>query len=225
METIKNYLETMFMNLPKTVEVNRAKEELATMMEDKYNQLKAEGKTENEAIGVVISEFGNLDEISKELGIQNYVDAGKDGIVKRKVSLQEAKDYIDTTVKSATYIAIGVMPCIWSPILTIILGGMLEERSGITDTSIVVGGLIPMFVLIAIAVGLFIYYGMVLNKYEYLQKESFQMEFSTDSYIRQQHDNNTGNFAIKIATGVILCIIGVIPICVVGTAYEEDVMM
>ena len=59
METIKNYLETMFMNLPNTPEVRRAKDELGQMMEDKFVELTEAGKTENEAVGTVISGFGN----------------------------------------------------------------------------------------------------------------------------------------------------------------------
>lgn len=58
MEAIRNYLETMFLNLPNTPEVYKAKNELWQMMEDKYTELKAEGKSENEAVGTVISEFG-----------------------------------------------------------------------------------------------------------------------------------------------------------------------
>ena len=75
METLKNYLENMFINLPVTPEVLRAKQELAQMMEDKYNELKAEGRTENEAIGIVISEFGNLSELAEDLGINDAVRA------------------------------------------------------------------------------------------------------------------------------------------------------
>ena len=64
MDAIKNYLETMFLNLPNTPEVQKAKYELGQMMEDKYRELIADGKTENEAIGTVIAEFGNLDELA-----------------------------------------------------------------------------------------------------------------------------------------------------------------
>ena len=67
METIRNYLENMFLNLPNTPEVYKAKNELWQMMEDKYTELKAEGKSENEAVGIVISEFGNLDELAADL--------------------------------------------------------------------------------------------------------------------------------------------------------------
>ena len=67
METIRNYLSTMFAGLPDTPEVRRAYEELAAMMEDKYTELIAEGRSENEAVGTVISEFGNLEEIAQTL--------------------------------------------------------------------------------------------------------------------------------------------------------------
>ena len=42
-------------------------------MEDKYNELKSEGKSENEAIGIVISEFGNIDELINELDINQIL--------------------------------------------------------------------------------------------------------------------------------------------------------
>jgi len=66
METIKNYLDSMFSSLPDTEEVRRAKEEILQMMEDKYNELKSSGSTENEAICIVIKEFGNLEELNME---------------------------------------------------------------------------------------------------------------------------------------------------------------
>ena len=60
METLRNYLNTMFQNLPDTAEVQRARDELWQMMEDKYTDLISEGVSENEAVGIVISEFGSL---------------------------------------------------------------------------------------------------------------------------------------------------------------------
>jgi len=50
METIKNYLDNIFANLPKTKEMERLKSEIYYNMEEKYNELKKSGKPENEAI-------------------------------------------------------------------------------------------------------------------------------------------------------------------------------
>ena len=116
METILSYLENMFLHLPRTSEVLRAKEELATMMEDKYNELLAEGKRENEAVGIVISEFGNLEELSEELGLGDLEQTKETGEPVKRVSRGEAEEYISATLKSIRWIGLGVMLCIWSPI-------------------------------------------------------------------------------------------------------------
>ena len=68
METIRDYLNNMFSKYPSTPEILRAKSELGQMMEDKYNELIAEGKNKNEAIGTVISEFGDVDELIADIG-------------------------------------------------------------------------------------------------------------------------------------------------------------
>ncbi|MBR5348103.1 MAG: DUF4097 family beta strand repeat protein [Lachnospiraceae bacterium] len=68
METIRDYLNNMFSKYPSTPEILRAKAELGQMMEDKFNELIAEGKNQNEAIGTVISEFGDVDELIADLG-------------------------------------------------------------------------------------------------------------------------------------------------------------
>jgi hypothetical protein len=113
METIRNYLETMFLKLPNTPEVYKAKNELWQMMEDKYTELKEEGKSENEAVGIVISEFGNLDELANDLGISQFVESqpmpqGK------TLSLDQAKSYLADAGKSAYRTALGVMLCVLS---------------------------------------------------------------------------------------------------------------
>ena len=89
METIRNYLNAMFAGLPDTLEVRRAYEELAAMMEDKYTELIGEGCSENEAVGTVISEFGNLDELAQDLGIEDCMTR-KDAQAERQNSAQAA---------------------------------------------------------------------------------------------------------------------------------------
>ena len=94
MNAIKNYLDNMFRNLPNTEEVRRAKAELLQMMEDKYEELISEGKTENEAVGIVISEFGNLDELAESLGISEAVTENPDE-AKPMLSMDRVKEYLE----------------------------------------------------------------------------------------------------------------------------------
>ena len=114
MEAIRNYLESMFRNLPNTEKVLKAKNELFQMMEDKYAELRREGKSENEAVGTVISEFGNLDEVAASLGIKEEV-SGKKENPRRGVSLEEIKSYIDDKIVSVLLRAISIVLYILSP--------------------------------------------------------------------------------------------------------------
>ena len=90
MEAIREYLSNMFMNLPETPQVLRAKAELMEMMEDKYEELIAEGMSEKEAVGTVISEFGNLDELAEELGIGDFMKKRRGTAGEKRAVMQTA---------------------------------------------------------------------------------------------------------------------------------------
>lgn len=60
MNMIKTYLDNMFLNLPQTNEVLHAKNSLGSMMASKYSEFRRKGFSENEAIGHVIAEYGDL---------------------------------------------------------------------------------------------------------------------------------------------------------------------
>lgn len=69
MNLIATYLDSMFAAYPSTPRLLEAKAELLAMMEDAYTERIAAGNSENEAIGQVIRDFGNLDELAPTLGI------------------------------------------------------------------------------------------------------------------------------------------------------------
>lgn len=215
MDIIKNYLENIFQGFPDTPEVHRAKDDLFTMMEDKYYELKNDGKTENEAIGIVISEFGNIDELTEELGLTTHKI---DGITKQEgqiLSLNEINDYKNISRKNSVMIGIGVMLCIFS-VIPLLLFDVLPIV-GELSTAI---GFIFLFVMIAIGVALFILSGMTSQKYEYLKKNPFQLDYSIETKLRSDKALYQRPFTIQIIIGVCLCIVSVIPIIVVGSLPE-----
>lgn len=73
MDVINAYLETMFSPYPQTPRLLEAKEDLRGMMEDAYNEAISAGRSNNEAVGKVITEFGNLDELAPVLGITSDI--------------------------------------------------------------------------------------------------------------------------------------------------------
>ena len=61
MDTISNYVDSVFANLPKTPEVLDQKNAMLTKMQEKYQQLKSAGKSQHEAISATIAAHGNVD--------------------------------------------------------------------------------------------------------------------------------------------------------------------
>lgn len=214
METIRNYLETMFAKLPRTFEVQKAKNELWQMMEDKYTELIQDGKTENEAVGIVISEFGNLDELAEELGIKNFVLQENQKLEGefRNVTLAEVKDYLHDKTRSAYTIALGVFLCIIS-----CCGYMLDIswswRGGIFAICF-------MFLMIAAAVGLFLFSSFVMGKWKFLKESRCSVDFATAEYVHNRREGFRVTHAMMITIGVILCILSVLPVVIVGSIFS-----
>lgn len=226
MDTIKNYLENMFLHLPNTAEVLRAKSELADMMEDKYYELLKEGKTDNEAVGIVISEFGNLKELSKELGIDEIVNQEeykKENIHEKVVGREEAREYLKETKQFFKFIGIGTMLCIYSPIMLILLDAFLEAGfygEKYLDKLEVCVGVPFLFIMIAVAVGIFIYHGMKFEKYDYLKKEIFTLDIGLEKDLKLELEEKKLSATIKIIVGVVLCILSVLPLFILDEVTD-----
>lgn len=213
METIKNYLETMFANLPHTTEVEKAKSELWQMMEDKYNELIGEGASDNEAVGTIISEFGNLDELAEELGITNVIkDVNEQVTEQRKVTLEEVTDFLKAAKSQSFMIAAGVFLCITS-----VVGPVICNAIGAYDSV----GSCSMFIQIAIAVGLFVYPSLKMSKWSFLTKEPYSLDYTATKYIKEKTDQFLVPRAIMLTVGIILCIISFLPSVVLEDLHPD----
>ena len=76
MDTIETFLDNMFAPYPATPRLIEARSELRAMMEDAYNDAIAQGKTHTEAVGQVITDFGNLHELAPVLGSAQDIQPG-----------------------------------------------------------------------------------------------------------------------------------------------------
>ena len=211
METIRNYLENMFLGLPLTDDIIAAKEELLGMMEDKYQELKNEGKTENEAIGIVISEFGNLDELAETLGIKATVKQKTELPI---VSYERAEQYIEEARAVAPKTALGVWLCIMSPTVLLTLLGLYGIKLiSVREDFLVAIGLICIIVFVAIAVSIFIRYSGKLDEYEDLQEIAFKLDYKTEQMERSVGTRKP-NYSSAVSSSVIAYIISGLPVIV-----------
>lgn len=219
METIKNYLENLFKALPKTDQILRLKNELLLNMEEKYHELKSQGKSENEAIGTVISEFGNIDELLNEMEI-SIPESGN----KLPILTAEAADiYIYVKKKCSFWIAIGVMLCILGAAGLILTSQLIESRMIFEAISDNIKNFFPVILLLVIlvpAITLFIYSGTNLEKYKYIEEGAFSLDTSAKSLLSERHESISRSSKIAVIVGVCLCVLSPIAIFI-GSMISE----
>lgn len=221
METIKNYLESMFLNLPNTPEIYRAKSELLQMMEDKYTELKENGKTENEAIGIVISEFGNLDELAEDLGIASFIQPNNQMPTGKTLPLEDVKHCLADYSRHAYLTALGVMFCILSICGPIFMCAVGEYSSNNEDLFDSLGGA-SLFLIVAIGVGLLVYSSISVGRWKFLETERYVTDFATTEYIHHGMENYKSTYAMLVTIGIVLCILSILPAIIFDAIWDSS---
>ena len=203
METIKNYLESMFRGLPLTDKVMKAKSELLQMMEDKYTELIRSGKTENEAVGEVIQNFGNLEDLAEDLGIMDILHATKySEVERRKVSFEEVVEYLSAKKHSLVLKCLGLFFCIICPSCPITTDTLdMNDIVGVT----------AMFVLVAIGVVLMCLSSATTEQWRFLKTEPCSIDAVSIDYLKNKLRDFTPTYSILSSVGVLLCVFCFVP--------------
>ena len=143
METIDNFLDAMFAPYPASTRLADAKAELRAMMEDACADAIASGMTHNEAVGRVITDFGNLQELAPVLGIADDLTAssgapqpdpgdgrpgaeGRAGARLPRVTLPEAQELAEARRRGAASLGVGVALLVSTGIPMFALQGLAE---------------------------------------------------------------------------------------------------
>lgn len=169
MDQIKAYVDAMFTSLPNTRAAAEMKQNILENMQDHYEELIAQGKSENEALGTVISQFGNIDEIKKALN-EEETPTGipvEPTIHVEPVAPVTSPEYEDFERIKPYLIAAGVILLVLSPV-AYMFGSAVTGWFGKGISDLV--GEILFFLFVAAAVGLFVwlhgkesYYRRTLN--------------------------------------------------------------
>lgn len=221
MDTINSYLDNMFLGLPINSNTQRAKEELLAMMEDKYHELKAEGKTENEAIGIVISEFGNLDEVSDVLGINQEVTTQQTDV--RTIDLTQVKQYLDDVKSITPKLAFGTMLPILSPVMILMAMAFHYFSDSLDETRAAMVGLILLISVVAIGVYFIVRANQDLSEYEVYKSDQIHLDYTAKQFLQNERVQIQKNYRNKLSLSVALYILSVIPlfITIAWIGHEE----
>ena len=140
----------------------------------------------------------------------------------RAVSMEEASDFLAYREFASGRIALGVVLCILSPVLLIVLSGLMEAGVLHIRESAVVGiGLVVLLALVGAAVTLFITTGLRGQRFEYLQKEEIDTAYGVDGMVKERREKYRSTFTAQLVTGILLCVVSAVPIFIAMIFFGE----
>ncbi len=156
-------------------------------------------------------------------GDQTPVDAGLDEPV-RMVAMEEAHAFLDYNEKSAHTVSTGVMLCILSPVILIVLGGLAEaEKIPMSETVAGMCGVVILLLMVAAAVGMFIMVSLNGSKYEYLEKDDIDTAYGVSGFVKERRAEYAGTHSRLLIIGIMLCIVAAVPLLILGaTRYSNN---
>ncbi len=141
----------------------------------------------------------------------------------RTVGAEEANEYMDIIRGISSKIAFAVLMFILSPVCLIEFAGLAEAGYMAENLSGALG-LGILLILVAAGVGICIYNSMKTKKYDFLTSESFSLSYGVSGIVEKRKQEFSGIFRRNLVVGVVLCIIGVIPLVTVGAFFQKDLI-
>ena len=139
-----------------------------------------------------------------------------------RVSMEEAVSFLEHRNLSSSRVSLGVMLCIFSPVLLILLAGMQESGLVRLKERQVTGiGVTVLFLLVGAAVGLFVLTGIRGNRYEYFEKEAIDTEYGVDGLARDKREKYRPTFTRCLTIGIVMCVMAVIPLFIAMSVFDN----
>ena len=150
-----------------------------------------------------------------------------DGDGTRRVSLEEANAFLRDKRVQAQQIARGVLLCILSPVLLILLGGLTEPNPllALSEGVAAGAGMAALLALVAAAVATFIFSGTRMNSYAHLDAGAFELEYGVAGMVRERWAAYEPVFTRCIVLGVTLCILSAAPLIVAGVMGAPEYVL
>ncbi len=144
-------------------------------------------------------------------------------VLKRQISLEEAKDYLKVKKTTARYNAFATFLCIISPITLILLAAFSEVKEFSLTENVAAGiGLITTLLLVGIAVAIFVRSSSKLEEFNYIEKETFKLGFAVKDMVKERKDKYKSRFDQLRILGIFLCIVAAIPLFIGMIINDEN---
>lgn len=158
----------------------------------------------------LVEEHAALDEEELEL------------ITPKNISAEEASTYLSSTKKESKIIALGVMLCMLAGANVVFFGGTSESKVilGSESTQLAVG-LIGLFLLIAIAVTLFITSSNRSDQYKYLSTAVLSLQKRYKEELKEEYHTFVKKYNLRITFSVVMLILSALPL-IIGGLFDAD---
>ena len=161
--------------------------------------------------------------LKDEIDAPEYIDEGAEEPGLRSVSMEEATEFLRVKKYASGRVALGVMMCILSPVLLLVLGA--AQESGIlkmTENAAAGIGMTALFALVGGAVAIFITVGQKTGKFEYLEKENIDTVYGVKGLVSERKEQFHDAYSRGLAIGIVLCVMSVIPLFISQVFFGED---
>ena len=150
------------------------------------------------------------------------VDNGLEETV-RTVSMEEASAFLAHNEKAAVTVSAGVMMCILSPVILILLGGLAETgKISIGEEPASIAGAIILLATVACAVAMFLMTMMRGDRYSYLEKISIDTEYGVSGMVRERRSAYSETHGRLLITGIMLCVLSAIPLLFMQLSHYSN---
>ena len=144
----------------------------------------------------------------------------------KSVSLEEANTYMDLVQKIAKSYAIATMLCVLSPICMIVLAGLAEEKLiALTEDMAGGFGVVVLLLFVMVAAVIFIWQGLQLNRYEYMEEEPIVLQYGVQGIVEKKKADFDRTYRLCIVFGTALCILAVVPLMVAAGLGASDAIL
>ncbi len=151
-----------------------------------------------------------------------YTGRAEDIPALRRVTMEEAHTFMAVKARTAKSTAYAVFLCILSPVCLLLLGAISETgKYGISEAAAGGIGMVTLFLLVAIAVAVFISCGYQTAPFAYLEKEKFETEYGVVGLVKECREQYRKTYQRNNLMGTALCITALIPFFL-GVMIDEN---
>ncbi len=141
----------------------------------------------------------------------------------RALGMEEANAFLEAKERSAGRTALGVLLCILSPIVLILLcSAWGTGRLPWTEAQAAGVGMAALLLMIGGAVAIIVPNSLRMERYAWLEREQLDTLYGVSGMVRERQERFRPVYTRQMTLGVVLCVLAVIPVFLVLLVGEND---